>query len=258
MSPADPSRPVRLALHGAGGRMGAAVARALADTPEIRLVAAWVRPDDPRTGRDLGVLHGLAPLGIPLAPAGTFRERPDVVVDFSVPAALAALLGYCRAERFPLVSGTTGEGLSDETFAPLAAVAPVLWAPNFSPALAALTAVLPALRRLLPDADVAVLDVHHRAKRDAPSGTARRLATLAGGEGGAAPTASLRTGRVVGEHALYFEGADERLEIWHRVRDRAVFARGALLAARWLAARPPGRYAFAEALGAEGDRNPLL
>jgi 4-hydroxy-tetrahydrodipicolinate reductase len=240
--------PLAVALHGAGGRMGGALCRLLADDPDARLVAAWGRPGDPRRGRDVGEIHGLGSLGVALATLGVADARPAVVVDFSRPEALAALVGFCREERLPLVSGTTGIGDPERALAPAAEVAPVLWAPNFSPALAALGEILPVLARLLPEADLAVLDVHHAGKRDAPSGTALRLARLAGGATRSVSTASLRVGSVVGEHALYIEGEDERLEIWHRVRDRAVFARGALAAARWIVGRGAGLHRFGDVL----------
>ncbi len=243
--------PLAVAVHGAGGRMGGALCRLLSAAADLRLVAAWGRVGDPRLGRDVGTIHGLGPLGVPLAAAGTPGARPAVVVDFSVPESLGALADLCREARLPLVSGTTGGEDPERALARAADVVPVLWAPNFSPALAALAEILPGLAALLPEADFAVLDVHHEGKRDAPSGTSRRLARLLAGSG-ARPvsTASLRLGGVVGEHALYVEGAEERLEIWHRVRDRAVFARGALLAARWIVARPPGIHRFADVLHA--------
>jgi 4-hydroxy-tetrahydrodipicolinate reductase len=249
--PASASVPLRVALHGAGGRMGGALCRLLADSADLRLVAAWGRAGDPRLGRDLGTIHGLGSLGVSLVASGGAGPTPDVVVDFSRPEALSALVDLCRERRLPLVSGTTGGGDPERILARAAEVVPVVWAPNFSPALAALEAVLPDLVASLPEADFAVLDVHHRAKRDRPSGTAEGLARLLGGDLRSVSIASLRIGDVVGDHALYIAGADERLEIWHRVRDRAVFARGALLAARRLVVRPPGLHRFADVLRAQ-------
>lgn len=254
-----PERPLALAVHGAGGRMGGSLLQLVRERRDCRVVAAWVRPGDPRLGLDYGSVHGWPPLGVALSPPGEASSPPDVVVDFSTPEALGKLLDLCHDQRLALVSGTTGPGVTTETFAALAAHVPVLWSPNFSPALVALESALGVLRELLPDAETAVLDIHHRAKRDAPSGTARRLAALIGGERSTA-LASLRVGRVVGEHAIYFEGEGERLELWHRVEDRRVFAGGALRAARWLSGRSPGLHRFLDVLrvprAGEGEGSP--
>ena len=248
MSPPAPA-PLAVAVHGAGGRMGGVLCRLIAAATDLRLVAAWGRSGDDRLGRDVGTIHGLGPLGVPLERLGVRGTRPAVVVDFSLPAAWPALAEFCREERLPLVSGTTGDEDPQRTLCRAADAVPVLWAPNFSPALAALAEVLPTLAGLLPEeVALGVLDVHHAHKRDAPSGTALRLAQLAGSGTRPVATASLRLGEVVGEHVLYFEGADERLEIRHRVHDRSVFARGALLAARRLVARGPGWYRLADVL----------
>ena len=160
--------------------MGGVLCRLIAAATDLRLVAAWGRSGDDRLGRDVGTIHGLGPLGVPLERLGIRGTRPAVVVDFSLPSAWPALAEFCREERLPLVSGTTGGEDPERTLAGVAEVVPVLWAPNFSPALAALAEVLPTLAGLLPEVALGVLDVHHAHKRDAPSGTALRLAQLAG------------------------------------------------------------------------------
>ncbi len=174
-------------------------------------------------------------------------EGIGAALDFSSPDGLREAIQYCGRYRVPLVSGTTPctddlERLLDD----LAVRVPVLHAANFSRALMALTRILPGLRGSLGDSfEAGVLDVHHVTKKDAPSGTARGLAAAWDGEEpGRTATASLRLGRVIGDHALWIEGRGERIEIWHRVQDRRVFAEGALDAVQALAARPPGRYSL--------------
>ena len=172
-------------------------------------------------------------------------EGIGAVVDFSSPDGLQEAIRYCDRYRVPLLSGTTPLTVElDHLLDDLALRVPVLHAANFSRALTALARLLPGLRDWLGDSfEAGVLDVHHATKRDAPSGTARVLASAwDGDQPGRAPTVSLRLGRSIGDHALWIEGRGERIEIWHRVEDRRVFAEGALDAVLALVALPPGRY----------------
>lgn len=257
-------RPLRIALAGASGRMGGELVRLLGAEPErYRLVAAWVRSGSAAAGRDSGELAGTAPTGIPCSDVGTATGGLDVVIDFSAPDACGAVASAAAARHAALVCGTTGLGAG--AAAALAAAAntvPVLAAENFSLGIAVLAELAELARRRLGRAfDAGILEVHHRGKRDAPSGTAlmlgRRLenpqpSPRRGARGSDAPGyAVLRGGGVIGDHTVFFLGSHERLELTHRAGDRAVFAAGALAAAVWLAARAPGRYSLGDLLAAD-------
>jgi 4-hydroxy-tetrahydrodipicolinate reductase len=188
-----------------------------------------------------------------------------VVIDFSLPVALAELARLAARQGVALVSGTTGfeeTALLDDA----ASKIPVLWAPNMSLGIAVLSEIAAvAARRLGPGFDIEITELHHRAKVDAPSGTAVRLAdavravrplrSVTGREGivGARESEeigvfALRGGDVIGDHTVHLLGSGERLELTHRATNRELFAHGALRAARWLVGRRPGRYSLADVL----------
>jgi 4-hydroxy-tetrahydrodipicolinate reductase len=196
----------------------------------------------------------------------------DVYVDFTTPDATAAAAAVATRIGRAAVIGTTGLGAAHErAIAELARVAPVVVAANFSLGVNLLIGLVGQAARILgPDWDAEVVELHHKAKRDAPSGTALALArAIAAGHGsdyaavkrhardgevGARPrgeigVASVRGGDVIGEHTAYFFGAHERLELTHRATSRAIFAIGALRAAAWVSGQPPGRYDMQDVLG---------
>lgn len=258
------SESLRLALHGASGRMGRQLLAQLEGCGDLALVGAWVGGGSAVLGRPVpGTDLAYARLGEAAAP-------PQVVIDFSRADVFDAVLDWCRQHRVALVSGTTG--LGDQQFARMSSAAvdiPVLWAANFSLGVAVLARLVAEAARALPHWDAEILEAHHAGKRDAPSGTAlvlgRELAAARGQaladcavparHGGDQPRqaggigfASLRAGDIVGEHTVLLAGSGERLELVHRAGDRAIFARGALHAARWLAARAPGLYGLQHTL----------
>lgn len=257
---------VRVAVAGAGGRMGRELVRLVAgDDDGLCLAAAWLRPGDARIGSDAGELAGVGLTGVVCRALGDAEADIDVVIDFSAPAALTAVASAATAADAALVCGTTGLGRAhQETLAHAAEAVPVLHAANFSLGVAVLTelAVL-ARRRLGPRFDIEILEVHHRGKADAPSGTALALGRSlddasgrvrsAGREGSEIGYAVVRGGGAVGEHTVFFLGPHERLELTHRAEDRGVFAAGALTVARWLAGRAPGAYALADFLRESGS-----
>lgn len=258
----------KIALHGATGRMGAALL-ALCRESNVPIVGAIAEPGCEQIGADLGEIHGTATYGVEvMADLAAGLLGADVVVDFSHASAVGALARAARKGRLPLVTGTTGiDGEGQAALDELASVAPVLWAPNFSLGIQVLVEVVRhAVQRLGPDFDVELVEVHHRRKADAPSGTAARLARavqavredlslLHGREGmvGARRNDELgvmavRGGDVVGDHTVHLLGPGERLELTHRATSREVFARGALFAARSVVGRPPGRLSLADVL----------
>jgi 4-hydroxy-tetrahydrodipicolinate reductase len=225
--------------------MGRAVVR-LAHAEGVEIVCAVGSTD---IGRDVGELAGVGAFGTCVVDglAAIEHARADVVVDFSAPGATLALAPIAAAAGSALVSGTTG--LGDDARAALdraASQVPVLWEPNMSLGVHVLTELVSRAASALADWDAEIVETHHRAKVDAPSGTALRLAEALGRAN--VGVHALRGGDVVGDHTVHLLGGGERLELTHRATNRDVFAHGALRAARWLVGRPPGRYALRDVL----------
>ncbi|HVW21169.1 MAG TPA: 4-hydroxy-tetrahydrodipicolinate reductase [Opitutaceae bacterium] len=240
--------PLTILLHGAKGRMGLAVSAAAAELG-VKVGAAVDAGDDAAAG----------------------LAACDAIVDFSSPRATRALLELAVAKGKPVVLGTTGhEPAEKAALLALAARVPCVWAGNFSVGVNLLFALTRrAARTLGADYDAEVLEMHHRFKKDAPSGTAARLLEIireerklgaealrhgrAGITGERTPSEigvhALRGGDVVGDHTVMFAALGERLELTHRASDRAIFARGALRAAQWVAGQKPGVYDMQDVLG---------
>jgi len=264
----------RIAVLGAGGRMGTALVRLIAAGGEHQLAGALGEPGDPLLGRDVGPVAGLEPLGVRLtASLEEALAGSQVVIDFTAPAVTARHAQACGAGGQALVVGTTGLGAPElAALEAAAARVPVLHARNMSLGITVLTELVRQATALLgPDFDVEVSEAHHRHKKDAPSGTAlqlgeavaaargRRLADVAvydrtglapeGRPAGAIGFAAIRAGAIVGDHTVLLAGAEEQLELTHRATDRALFARGALRAAGWLLGKPARLYGLREVLG---------
>lgn len=261
---------MKLGLHGAGGRMGRAIAKAAVDSGTT-IVAAVDRSSSPVLGRDVGELAGSTALGVTVTSSVEALLAADAIIDFSSPAATAALATLlCDRGGRPLAVGTTGlEAAANEALDALSKVAPVLVAPNTSVGVNVLFHLAELATRLLgPAFDAEIVEMHHKHKIDAPSGTAIRLAerVKAGraegtrfvhgrsGQVGARKddevgVLALRGGDVIGEHTLVLAGPGERLELVHRAHDRSLFARGALVAARFVSTAKPGQYDMADAIG---------
>jgi len=231
--------------------MGEALLRAAPGFPQLIITGAIASAGSLALGRDAGQVAGIGRANLSITsdlPAAL--AEADVALDFSHSAATPSTLQACRAAHKPLLLGTTGFGTELE--AELAATArevPLLVAPNTSVGAGVLSELTREAARALPASfDIDVLELHHRLKQDAPSGTALGLARTATAARGSSPgadpvgLASLRAGDIVGEHTVLFCGAGEELVLTHRARERGVFARGALSAALWLSSRPPGRY----------------
>ena len=261
---------VKLALHGASGRMGLAITRLAQGVPEVEIVGAACSSSDPLLGRDLGELAGLGSLGVVTsADVASSLLGAQVVIDFSTASAVAQLAALAMRQGVAIVTGTTNLDASAKRALDKASeVLPVLSAGNMSLGIQVLAEVVEqAVRRLGLGYDVEIVELHHRRKIDAPSGTASRLAEavknarpelreLRGrdGEVGARTKDEMavfgvRGGDVIGDHTVYLLGDGERLELTHRASNRDLFAHGALRAARFLAGKPPGRYTIADVLG---------
>lgn len=233
---------VKILIHGASGRMGAALLRlALERVAGIDVVAA-VGSHHPAQ-RVVG--------GVPFFAADELSGVPqfDVAIDFSLPAGFDAILALCVERSAALVSGTTG--LSDAQRLVLSAASdsiPVIWSSNFSLGVAVLEDLVERAAAALPGWDCDIVEAHHTSKVDAPSGTALSLGSAAGRSGAAPRYASLRAGDIVGEHTVQFTTAGERVELIHRAGSRDIFARGALHAASRLAGRPAGLHRLRDLL----------
>lgn len=263
---------VDLIVCGAAGRMGGALIRVVRETPGVRLVAAVDRPGSARVGKDAGELVGMGRLGVPVTegiPPGLKGEA--VVIDFSRPDASVGYLGEAAAKGLPIVIGTTG--FSDEQWREIKRLSRrtrALVAPNMSIGINLLLGLVgPVARALGEEFDVEIVEVHHRFKKDAPSGTAlalgRALAAalkreldrvgVFGRKGIVGERdkkeigiMSLRAGDVVGEHSVIFGGLGERLEFVHRAHSRETFARGAVRAAQWIVRQKKGLYSMQDVL----------
>jgi 4-hydroxy-tetrahydrodipicolinate reductase len=259
---------VRTVVIGVTGRMGQALLKEAPAFSRLIITAAIAAPGSTALGRDASELTQTAAVNLPIsADLAAGLSRADVAIDFSRAQALPQTLAACRAARKPLLIGTTGYGPELEPLLDAAAAdIALLIAPNTSVAVNVLSELTRLAATALPSSfDIDVLELHHRAKRDAPSGTALALGRSAAEgrgvpfTGPAAPGpqremgeirfASVRAGDMVGEHSVLFSGSGETLCLTHRAFDRALFARGALAAALWLTGRPPGRYSMRDFLG---------
>ncbi len=254
---------IRAAIIGVTGRMGRALVRAASDIPELSIAAAVASPGSPAVGKDAGEIADIGPLGVRVtSDLPDALSQVDVAIDFSSPLATLSNLAACRLARKALLIGTTGfAGDLTAAFQAAAGDIPLLVAPNTSIGVTLLIELVrQAARALPPQFDIEIIEAHHRMKRDAPSGTALALGRAAAdGRGqpfegrevsrggrtrgdGEIGFAVVRGGDIVGEHQVLFAGAGESLCLQHRASDRAIFARGALQAAAWLASRPAGEY----------------
>jgi len=260
--------PIRIVIHGAAGRMGRRLIVLVTADQEFALVAALESPDHPQLGEDAGTVAGAGKSGVPLA-AGLAVEA-DVVIDFSVPEAAEAIIDTCRQKQIPLVVATTGFDQSQTNKLHAAAEQiPLLWAPNMSLAvnLSMKLSELAAGALKDKDADVEILERHHRFKEDSPSGTAlefgriisevMRQTTHTHGRRGACGKRphneigyhAIRVGDNPGEHTIVFAMLGEMLELTVRATNRDCYATGALAAAKFLVGRQPGLYEMNDVLG---------
>jgi 4-hydroxy-tetrahydrodipicolinate reductase len=260
-------------VAGAAGRMGSRLVALLQEEDDLRLVAALEAPGHPALLKDAGEVAGLGRLGIPITadPEGALGAD-RILIEFSVPDATLAHLRMVSREKGRAVIGTTGFSPGQrEEIERLAKDAPILISPNMSVAVNVAFRVLKDMARMLgDDYDVEVMEVHHRFKKDAPSGTALRMAEVVAealgrdlgktavysrhGTPGERPRKeigifSLRSGDVVGDHTVSFGALGERLELTHRSQSRDTFGRGALRAARFIATARPGLYSMQDVLG---------
>ncbi len=263
----------RVIVAGAGGRMGGRIVQMVHENPDVTLTGAFERSDHPAVGRDAGEIAGVGVLGVPVAGSvGDVGDQGDVLIDFTAPEATLENARAAAGKGWALVIGTTGiAGETLEALREQAAGLRCVMAPNMSVGVNLMFRVAAEMARILgDDYDMEILETHHKFKKDAPSGTAIRLAQLLAEAVGrdldkAAVYArkgmigersrdeigiqTWRAGDITGEHTVMFGGIGERLELTHRAHNRDNFARGAVRAALWAVNQPAGFYDMQDVLG---------
>jgi 4-hydroxy-tetrahydrodipicolinate reductase len=264
--------PTAIVVCGAAGRMGKTLIGLLSQNSATTLAGAIEAPQHPALGKDAGEVAGVGPLGIAIGSDFAAAAKPDAVaLDFTNAAAALEHLRTAVERQSPIVIGSTGFTAAQQ--AELDSLAPhtrSVIAPNMSVGIAVLQRLVYAAAQALPDFDPEIIEIHHRMKVDAPSGTALALGrTLAeatgrrfaddavyGREGVVGQRhdkeigiLALRGGDIVGDHTVIFAGLGERIELTHRAQSRDCLARGAIRAALWLVGQPVGRYSMADVLG---------
>ncbi len=264
---------MRLVVVGAAGRMGQMLIKTIAERDDAVLSGAIERPDSAALGRDAGEAAGWGPLGVAITDdLLSALLKADGVIDFTAPAATVEIAALAAQARIVHIIGTTGMTADDIVKVEAAARhAIIVRSGNMSLGVNLLAGLVQKVAQTLgADWDIEILEMHHRMKVDAPSGTALLLGEAAAkgrnvsladhgvrtrdGHTGPRKTgdigfAALRGGSVVGEHSVIFAGPGERIELTHRAEDRGIFARGALRAALWARGRKPGLYSMSDVLG---------
>lgn len=262
---------VKVAIIGAAGRMGQTLIRCASRLPALHLVAAVEAEQCPLLGKDIGIIAGIADIGILLtADIRKAFQKADALVDFSFPSATARHATLAAELKKPMVIGTTGLNPAETEAVRKAAVhISIVWAPNMSLGMNLLFAMVKKAAATLGDYHIEIVEIHHSHKKDSPSGTALRLAETAaaarglklddvvthGRQGltGERPPSQIgihavRAGDAVGDHTVLLAAEGERLELTHRASSRDAFALGALRAAEWVVGRKPGLYSMLDVL----------
>ncbi|MBU0583973.1 MAG: 4-hydroxy-tetrahydrodipicolinate reductase [Alphaproteobacteria bacterium] len=263
-----------LVIVGAAGRMGQTLIRTIHEIEGVRVAGALERAGSPAIGKDAGELAGVGPIGVAITddPLPAFASA-DGVLDFSIPAVSVEFAGYAAQARIVHVIGTTGCSTDDEAkIAAAARHATIVKSGNMSLGVNLLAVLVEQAAKALDpeDFDIEILEMHHRHKVDAPSGTALLLGEAAAAgraiglaensvrsrdghtgarKAGTVGFATLRGGSVVGDHSVILAGPGERITLSHQADDRSIFARGAVKAALWARERKPGLYSMRDVLG---------
>ncbi|NUB21576.1 4-hydroxy-tetrahydrodipicolinate reductase [Azospirillum formosense] len=264
---------MKIGVVGCAGRMGQMLVREIAATPGCTLAGGTERVGGPALGKDIGTLAGLEPLGVvAIEDAAALFAEADAVIDFTSPEASVRHAALAAQSQTVLVIGTTGIGpVQQEPIAQAATHTPIVQSPNMSLGVNLLLALVEQVGRALgDDYDIDILEMHHRNKVDAPSGTALGLGRWAAagrgvaledvwqkvrdGHTGVRPRgeigfATLRGGDVIGDHTVVFAAEGERVELTHKASGRQIYAKGAVRAALWANDKQPGLYSMKDVLG---------
>jgi 4-hydroxy-tetrahydrodipicolinate reductase len=265
---------IKVAVMGCSGRMGAAVTNQLLDSDKFQFIGGAVRKESDHVGQDIGHVLNRSHIGILVTvdPLPLMKEA-DVIIDFTTPESTARLVTMAAELGKPYVTGTTGlsKDLQQDIFN-ASEIIPVVFSPNMSVGMTLMNVVVKKMAQILDESfDIEILEMHHRYKLDAPSGTAISIGQAAAkGRGqtldgtavrcrtgkripGEIGFSVLRGGEVAGDHKAIFAGNNEMLEVSHRAYDRNVFASGALKAAEWVIKQPKGLYNMHDVLGLNGS-----
>jgi len=234
---------IKLGIAGAGGKMGRRIFELAGLDKDLEVGLLLEKKGTPLIGKELGRLK------ISSNPDGLFLI--DVLIDFTLPEAVDEHLDYAARYKKALVLGTTGLSEAQRNkVKDVSKVVPIVFSPNMSIGVNVLFTILPEIaQRLGPDYNVEIIEAHHQAKKDSPSGTARKLAeVIKEAAKKDIPLHSIRLGDIVGDHTVVFCGNSERIEIKHQAHSRDLFAAGALKAAKWISAKPAGLYSMQDVL----------
>ncbi|VBB47548.1 4-hydroxy-tetrahydrodipicolinate reductase [uncultured Desulfatiglans sp.] len=264
---------IQIIVAGAAGKMGKRIIHMIHEDPDAVLAGAFERPDHPDLGADAGAVAGLGEIGVPIVGSlEAAAERGEVLIDFTAPEGTLANLRLAVSKNLAVVIGTTGiQGAQLAEAQDLGRRTRTVMAPNMSVGVNVMFRIAEQMARILGAGfDCEILEIHHRLKKDAPSGTAMRLAqVLADAKGKDLDKVGVyerkgiigprtddeigiqtwRAGDITGEHTVMFGGIGERLELTHRAHNRDNFAKGAVRAAHWVVRRTPGLYDMQDVLG---------
>lgn len=261
---------LRVAIHGAAGRMGRRLVALGCYDPDLAIVAALESPQHVDLGKDAGQLAGIGDIGVPVS--SHLNTNVDALIDFSVPAAALSIAKVCAERGVPTVIATTGfEGEQKHELAALGLKIPIVWSPSMSMAVNLAMKLAATAAHVLKDypngTDVEIIERHHRFKEDAPSGTALRFGEIIAGSMGQSAHVhgrsgrpgqrprheigyhALRTGDNPGEHTIVFGMLGETIEVTVKASNRDAYAYGALAAAKFVANKSPGLYSMSDVLG---------
>lgn len=264
---------VKIIVAGAAGKMGSRITALSKEYPELKLAGAFEKKGHPSIGKDIGAIVGIGDIGLKLS--GSLEEiinNSDVIIDFTSPESTKENLKLASQKGKAMVIGTTGLSKEDmKEIEPLTKKIPCVLASNMSTGVNLLLKVLKDIAKVLGDEyDIEIVESHHRLKKDAPSGTALKMAQVIAdavnrnldevavysrkGMIGQRTKKEIgiqtvRAGDIVGEHTVLFGGLGERIEITHKASSRDTFARGALRAAVWISGKPAGLYDMQDVLG---------
>lgn len=264
---------IKIAVAGAAGRMGSRITALSREYPELKLTGAFEKKGHIAIGKDIGTIAGIVETGIKLSDnLEDIIDNADVIIDFTTPSSTKENLKIASRKGKAMVIGTTGLLKDDiKEIEPFLKNIPCVMASNMSTGVNLLLKVLQDMARVVGDEyDIEIVEAHHRLKKDAPSGTALKMAQVIAdavnrnldevavyarkgmiGERTKKEIGiqTVRAGDIVGEHTVLFGGLGERIEITHRVSSRDTFARGALRATQWIAGKPAGLYDMQDVLG---------
>ncbi|TAL24625.1 MAG: 4-hydroxy-tetrahydrodipicolinate reductase [Nitrospirae bacterium] len=264
---------IKIAVAGAAGKMGQRITALSKEYPELKLAGAFEKKGHPAVGKDIGTIVGIGETGIKLSDSlEGIIVNSDLIIDFTSPASTKDNLKLASKKGKAMVIGTTGLSKDDiKEMEPMLKSIPCVMASNMSTGVNLLLKVLQDVARVLGDEyDIEIVEAHHRLKKDAPSGTALKMAQVIAdainrnldevavyarkgiiGERTKKEIGiqTVRAGDIVGEHTVLFGGLGERIEITHKASSRDTFARGALKAAQWVAGKPAGLYDMQDVLG---------